>query len=303
MELSTVVNTSFLCVFNVIFMITGIFLNYVVIISPWKSSQLRKKLCYFTILVLSCFDLAAVAIMHPIQISTTISIAFGKYNNMQEVIRFYLANAINGLSMFALLVLNIERFLALSYPFFHQTSVTKERLILLLVALMILPTVIVLSLTYLSFRLLANLVSTIGLSVFLLLFIYLNYKMFKIARSKRDNETGANLSNQERKRFTLQFKMFSTCALAVTCYFVCSGPYLVYSALRLTSNRNTPFQDLVFYHLWTSTFVCMNSTFNCLILFWKNSILRREGINIVKRFWTGRFCRGCFSNEVIPKER
>ena len=186
MDLSTAINTSFLCVFNVIFMIAGIFLNSVVIISLWRSSQLRKKLCYFTILVLSCFDLAAVAIMHPIQISTTISIAFGKYSNTQEVIRFYLANAINSLSMFALLVLNIERFLALSYPFFHQTSVTKERLIFLLVALMILPTVIVLSLTHLSLRLLANLVSTIGLSVFLLLFIYLNYKVFKIARSKHD---------------------------------------------------------------------------------------------------------------------
>ena len=290
MDLRTVINASFLCVFNAAFMIAGIFLNSVVIITLWRSSQLRKKLCYFTILVLSCFDLAVVAIVHPIQISSTISVVLGKFTHTQESIRFYIANTINGLSMFALLVLTIERFLALTYPYFHQTAVTKRRLIFLLVLLMVLAAVTVLSSSHLNMRISANLLSTISISVFLLLFIYLNYKMFIIARSKRDNETVAKSSNQERKRFNLQFKLLSTCSLAVICYFLCSGPYLVYSVLRLTINKSTPFQELAFYHFWTSTFVCTNSTFNCLIFLWKNSILRREGMNIMKRFLTVMKC-------------
>ena len=53
-------------------MVAGIFLNSVVIISLWRSSQLRKKLCYFMILVLSCFDLAVVTITHPLLIVSTI---------------------------------------------------------------------------------------------------------------------------------------------------------------------------------------------------------------------------------------
>ena len=76
MHLSTVINASFLCLFNVALMIAGIFFNSVVIISLWRSSQLRKKLCYFMILVLSCFDLAVVAILHPFHISS-ISVALG----------------------------------------------------------------------------------------------------------------------------------------------------------------------------------------------------------------------------------
>ena len=49
-------------------MVAGIILNSVVIISLLRSSQLRKKLCYFTILVLSCGDLAEVTIVQPLLI-------------------------------------------------------------------------------------------------------------------------------------------------------------------------------------------------------------------------------------------
>jgi hypothetical protein len=38
------------------------------------------------------------------------------------------------------------------------------------------------------------------------------------------------------------------------------------------------------FKLWSGTLVAMNSTFNCLIFFWRNSILRREGIKVVKCF-------------------
>ena len=301
MDLSTVINALFLCLFNVALMIAGILVNSMVIISLWRSSQLRKKLCYFTILVLSCFDLAVVVIMHPIQISSTISVFVGKYNYKQEVVRLYIAKLLTTFSMFALFVLNIERFLALTYPFFHQTSVTKRRLIFLMGALMILCISLTLP-SHLNYKMVANVLSTISIAVFLLLFIYLNYKMFKIARSKRINETVEKSSQQERKRPNLQFKRFSTCSLTVFCFFICSGPQLIFGILRLTSNRNTSFHELVFYNLWTSTFLYMNSTFNCLIFFWKNSILRREGINIAKRFRSARFCRDCFSNDVLPME-
>ena len=200
--------------------------------------------------------------------------------------------------MFALLVLNIERFLALTFPYFHQTSVTKRRLIFLLVALIILWT-FVLSLSHLNMNMAMslNILTVSGIPIILLLLSFLNYKMFIIARSRRDNEIV--LSNRLRNRPTFLFKTFSTCSLTVMCYFVCSCPYVIYSVLRLTWTKNTPFQELVFYHLWTSSFFYINSTFNCLIFFWRNSILRREGMNTLKRFWSARFCRDCFSNEVL----
>jgi hypothetical protein len=58
--------------------------------------------------------------------------------------------------------------------------------------------------------------------------------------------------------------------------------------LRLTSEMPLYDRQVVLFHLWVDTFASMNSTFNCLIFFWRNSILRLEGMNIVKRLWTAR---------------
>ena len=119
----------FLCVINVIFMVAGIFLNSVVIITLWKSSQLRKKLCYFMIFVLSCFDVAVVAITHPFLIVSTIFFSLGEIDEIRELTRVSISFILHGSSLFALFTVNVERFLALTCPFFHQTSVTKTRLV------------------------------------------------------------------------------------------------------------------------------------------------------------------------------
>ena len=279
-----VINPLFLLLFNVVFLIVGVFLNSVVIVSIWRSFQLRKKLCYFMILVLSCVDLAGVVIIHPLQISSTVLVFLGKYDNMQEVIRIHMLIALNGSSLLALFVLNIERFLALTYPFFHQASVTKWRLGRLLATLMIVP-IIELGLFFFKRKVLANLLVTIVFSILLLSSIYFNYKMCIIARSKRQNEAIVNASrDHDERRPKLQFKKFSTCFLAVISYLICACPNVVFSTLRLTLYKNTPFHELIFYQIWASTFLTMNSTFNCVIFFWRNSILRREGVDIIKSF-------------------
>ena len=110
-------------------MVAGIFLNSVVIISLWQSRQLRNKLCYFMILVLSCFDLAVVAIIHPFLIAATTYYSRDEIIEMFELTRVFISYMLCGFSMTALLTLNGERFLALTSPYFHQRSVTKTRLV------------------------------------------------------------------------------------------------------------------------------------------------------------------------------
>jgi hypothetical protein len=38
------------------------------------------------------------------------------------------------------------------------------------------------------------------------------------------------------------------------------------------------------FNLWSAMFMSLNSTFNCVIFFWRNSVLRREGLNILNAF-------------------
>ena len=269
-------------------MVAGIFLNSVVIISLWRSSQLRKKMCYFMILVLSCFDLAVVTISHPLLIVYTIYLSQGEINEILERTRKSLPFLVCGSSMFALLTLNVERFLALTRPFFHQASVTKTRLL----CFQAFWTVIMLGLSVLLFcinsQTITNIFATLMVLSFLFSFIYLNYKMFKIAKSKREDErvapTTAASVDANRKTRILNLKNISTCSLAVGCSFFCSCPLIIYSTVCLASEMLLSEMQFSLFQQWSCTFVSLNSTFNCVIFFWRNSILRREGMNIVNGF-------------------
>ncbi len=123
----------------------------------------------------------------------------------------------------------------------------------------------------------------------LFLLIYGNYRIFTIAKSKRTDEsvaptTAASSTDERKKKRILNLKNISTCSLAVSCFFVCSCPQMIYSALRSASE--TPFYDrqVLLFNFWSYTFVSINSTLNCVIFFWRNSILRREGIKIINTF-------------------
>ena len=288
MDPNSFVNAIFLCFVNVSFMVAGIFLNSVVIISIWKSSQLRKKLCYFMILVLSCADLIAIAFTHPAIIVWTIFwyMKTSLEDENKLIVPFIIAMLLGGSSMSALLTLSVERFLALKYPFFHQTAVTKRRLMLFLAFWMIML-VILCPLAYFVGKLFRCILITAFVVFICFVFVYLNYKMFIIAESKRKMESVPSTSTvtcsyQQRKRRLMNFNNISTCSLAIGCFFVCSFPQIVYSVLSLTSETLPKDRRMRLFNIWSNTFVFMNSTFNCLIFFWKNSILRREGIKILK---------------------
>ena len=91
--------------------------------------------------------------------------------------------------MTALLTLNIERFLALTCPYFHKRSVTKTKL----VCLQSFFVIVIVGMWPLSFVNTKTLLAVqILIAVFMpLLFSLLicgNYKMFKIAKSKSADE-------------------------------------------------------------------------------------------------------------------
>ena len=65
MEFIFFVNLIVIFVVNILFFFSGILLNSLVIVSFWRSVQLRKKLCYFTIMLLSCCNLLVVLTTHP----------------------------------------------------------------------------------------------------------------------------------------------------------------------------------------------------------------------------------------------
>ena len=102
----------FFYIVNIIFTFTGIVLNTLVIVSIWKSSQLRKKLCHFMIMVLSCFDLLTVVTNYLgimlflnfwLREDYDLLLMVGKYLDLVSIFR--------GFSFHVLLVISIERYI------------------------------------------------------------------------------------------------------------------------------------------------------------------------------------------------
>jgi Ca2+/Na+ antiporter len=192
----------------------------------------------------------------------------------------------HGSSLFALLTLNVERFLALTCPFFHQASVTKTRLLCFQAFLTVIIVGLSPVLLHFNAKMFANIVVVVFFLLLLFVFIYLNYKMFKIAKSKREDErvvsTTATSMDENRKTRILNLKSISTCSLAVSCFIFSSFPQILCSALRLASALSE--RQFLLFNLWTIMFISVNSTLNSVIFFWRNSILRREGMKIVNAF-------------------
>ena len=278
MDLDIYIQLAFLCVVNILFAFSGIVLNTLVIASFWKSSQLRKQLCHFMIMVLSCFDLVAVIIFYPGLLLHIILSFKQDYDLLRKLmIYFHVSGAFLGFPLLALLVMSTERYLGAYYPVFHRTSVTRRRLLIPLAMLLIFLT----TLTALSTNnlVIPRAVATTTFAVIIFLpILFINFKLFKISRKVRRRKAVS-----PEQRITINLKNVSTCLFSVAGIVLLSIPTSVYIVFNINIKTKTELtSNAALSQIWASSIFAMNCTFNSLIFFWKNKVLRIEGIKILK---------------------
>jgi hypothetical protein len=285
MESYYFINLIFIFAVNVFFFFSGICLNSLVILSFWRSVNLRKKLCYFMIMVLSCCDLLTVLTNNPLLAFISMSWLTGKLdgNARWPHTSIRLTNVFLGFSYFALLVMNFDRYLATFYPIFHRTSVTKGRHLTLFAILIIFEiTLKVMSVN--DFVISHQVYILIRCILLIPAMLFINYKLFLVVRKSRKNK---RISPDMKKTFSL--KNISSCLLAVACVVVVSIPWCVYIGLRINSPETTYTLDNAnIAGIWAITISLMNCTFNCLIFYWKNKVLSTEGLKVLKSL---KICR------------
>ena len=227
MESYYVINLIFIFAVNVFFFFSGICLNTLVILSFWRFVQLRKKLCYFMIMVLSCSDLLAVLTNNPLTVLIAMLWLTGKLdvNSRWAHSSLRLTSISLGFSLFALLVMNFERYLATSYPIFHRTSVTKGRLLTLLAILNIVKVILkVMSVNDFIISYQVHILIICILFIPAMLFV----KLFLVVRKSRKNK---RISPEMKKAFSLKnIKLFVSSRL-------CCG--VIHSIVRLHWTNNT----------------------------------------------------------------
>ena len=279
MEFIHFINLIFIFAVNVLFFFSGVCLNSLVILSFRRSVQLRKKLCHFMIMVLSCCDLLMVLTNHPLTALIAMLFLTEKLDVYPSwmVISARFSSVFVAFSLLALLVMNFDRYLATYYPIFHRTSVTKGNLLTLLAILITVEITLVL-ISFNDFVIPFQVAVLIFIVIIIPPMLFINYKLFAVARkSRRNNE----ISPEMKKTFSL--KTISSCLLAVVCFVVLNIPVFVYIGLRITSTaKEFTLDNALLAGLWASTITSTNSTFNCLIFYWKNKILRTEGMKVIK---------------------
>jgi hypothetical protein len=253
------------------------------------------------ILVLSISDLLVVILGHPAVVLTAVTWSTGsnssahwstsgsKGYHLAEVATI-VSNYTQSFSMAALLTMTIDRYMAITRPFFHKVYVTKLRLLALAV------TMDFLIIGVRMFRFFEDLKAIhyttallISITVFLL-FAFMNYRMFRIASNVKRNE-------QATKIQSALLKKNSTCLLAVACFFLSIIPVVVYVVLRATTTGLISEDTLMLLRLWQNTMLTMSSTWNCVIFFWRNEILRNEGRKLLSGYM--KFRRGNLINPRI----
>ena len=279
MESVYFINLIFIFVLNVFLFFSGVCLNSVVIISIWRSVQLRKKICYFMIMVLSCCDLLAVLTNNPLTALTSMSWLTERWDLSLKWLRISgrFASAFFMFSLLALFVMSFDRYLAASYPFFHRTSVTKKKLLTLLTILIIIElTLTVFSandaiISYQTHMLILSILLTPPM-------LFINYKLFLVVQKNRGNN---RISHKKKKMFSVS--RISSCLLVVVCYVVELFTGLVYIGMKVNS-RDTimTLGGAYLAGIWGKTVASIYCTSNCLIFFWKNKVLRKEGWKVLK---------------------
>ena len=270
-------NAVLLCIVSTIFAFAGAILNSVVVLSLWNS-HLRRKLCYFMVFILACFDLAVVVVIHPLIIFKTVS-CWMSVDVIEQWIKYIYI--LFDFSWTALLIMTLERYLALLYPFFHKKFVTKSRLMTSFVLIQLLHHIF----WTLNDKTNGDVIIVHAVNAFFLLVMcIMDFKLFFVARTLRkcavvtlgnlDGSDSEPRSNLESKKFKLIFSSLgkiSTCLLAVVCLIVCNLPWIIYSGIKVL-NASIIDQNEFILERWIVTLCALNSSLNCLIFFYKNSV-------------------------------
>ena len=282
MDLRVYIQLVLLCALNVVFTFTGIFFNVLVIVSFWRSSAyLRSKLYYFMIMVLSFFDFLLVITNHPFLVIRLV-LWLKEMNDVVNVqIYENFSRSFVGFSVMTLLVMSIERYLGAYYPFFHRTSLTRRRLLTLLAVLVPAPTILLI----ISANDLVISSAAVGILFFFTTvspLVFFNYKLFIISRKARRDMARRhdNTSSPEISTLHVNLKNISTCLLSVACLLLTYFPAIFFFAFNFAEKPTS--ENTTMARFWISTAGNVNSTMNCLVFFWKNDVLRREGKNTFK---------------------
>ena len=201
-------------------------------------------------------------------------------NTFQICLQFFSS----GCSLFTLVIMSMERYVAICHPFYHRTKVTKALLMKCLAFLwiqggfgiLILPLWFQMIIRYI-------ILPEFFLCTTLLFFFYT--KIFHIANRQASmwvRQNGKPL--QDKRCRSRNTKLAISCLFVVLSFMLCYFPLVmikIIEVFQLTTNISA--ECGIILTEWSFAFMLFNSSLNSIVFFWRIKLLRDEAFKLIKK--------------------
>ena len=280
------------CVFNSFLSYTTIILNILTIHAIRKTTLLPKPLRTL-LLSLAASDVGVGLLAQPLFISILVSwlkrsrIDSISLKGLMAVMNFFCAS-----SLFNVVTISVDRFLAVHLHLRYQELVTHERVIAVVISIWLLSAIISSSVfwdTYIISRVIWLVIMTFCLIVVVTVYwrIYIVLKRHKNQiQSFQIQEVGQGVQNGDLPSFLKVRKSAHGTFYVCIVFLICFLPSYILSSLILCRPLNII--SLYKARLYTTTLFFLNSSFNPVMYCWKMGSIRRTLMHtmrgIVNRF-------------------
>ena len=275
------------CVLNSFLSYTTIILNIVTIHAIRKTALLPKPLRTL-LLSLAASDVGVGLLAQPLYISSLVCSLKRKRidcisdEGLLAVIIFFCTS-----SLFSVVTISLDRFLAVHLHLRYQELVTHKRVIAAVISIWLLSAIISSSVFWNPLRVSLRVIELVVVTVCLILVVIVYWRIYIVLKRHKNQiqslqiqEVQQSVQNGDLSNFLKLRKSalgtFYVCIL----FFICYLPFYILSFIRLAY----PLSLISFYEasLYTTTLFFLNSSLNPVIYCWKMGPIRRTLMDIMR---------------------
>ena len=275
------------CVLNSFLSYTTIILNIVTIHAIRKTALLPKPLRTL-LLSLAASDVGVGLLAQPLYISSLVCSLKRKRidcisdEGLLAVIIFFCTS-----SLFSVVTISLDRFLAVHLHLRYQELVTHKRVIAAVISIWLLSAIISSSVFWNPLRVSLRVIELVVVTVCLILVVIVYWRIYIVLKRHKNQiqslqiqEVQQGVQNGDLSNFLKLRKSalgtFYVCIL----FFICYLPFYILSFIRLVY----PLSLISFYEasLYTTTLFFLNSSLNPVIYCWKMGPIRRTLMDVMR---------------------
>lgn len=280
-----VASSVFATILNGLMIIAATIGNALVILAIFKTRELRTNgntLIFF----LAVTDFSVGTVVQPLFAAFEITTILKKPPNCAVVVVYTVTRALCSiLSLVTVLLVGLERSLAIFKPLKYSSLVSKRRLVFLVLGIWLFWTLIVMSrfigITTKIFRIM---VSSVIIGCHLLTgFTYIRIERLAskhVKHIKSQMVSVANSANGHASRYKRERRALRTTTLIVGCILLCYAPIVGVLLANILARLEARVSHVMF--TWADIFVYLNSSLNPLIYCLRNAEFRRGILSILK---------------------